>query len=90
MGIFGDHGQSFCPIFTKIGTQGAFMGLWMMLKCFFANINMKAKKQGEGFPGGGGPLHLVFGLHVDVIAKNPFNIIHHPLTSPVRTSDLRL
>ena len=35
MGIFGDHGQSFCPIFTKIGTQGAFMGLRMMLKGFF-------------------------------------------------------
>ena len=27
---FGDHGQSFGPIFTKLGTEGAFMGLLMM------------------------------------------------------------
>ena len=43
MEIFGDHGQSFCPILTKIGIPSAFMGLLMMLKGFFANINMKAK-----------------------------------------------
>ena len=27
---FGDHSQSFGPIFTKLGTEGAFMGLLMM------------------------------------------------------------
>jgi hypothetical protein len=34
MEIFEDHGQSFSPIFTKIGTPSTFMGLRM--------INMKA------------------------------------------------
>ena len=31
-----DHGQSFCPIpiFTKTGTECAFMCLWMILKGF--------------------------------------------------------
>ena len=47
MGIFGDDGQSFSPVFTKIGTQGAFMGLWM-IKGFLANINMKAKNKVKG------------------------------------------
>ena len=27
---FGDHGQSFGPIFTKLGTPSTFMGLLMM------------------------------------------------------------
>ena len=48
---FGDPGQSFCPIFTKIGTEGAFMCLWMMLKGFCANINLKPTNQVKGSQG---------------------------------------
>ena len=71
MEIFGDHGQSFCPILTKIGIPSTFMGLLMILKGFFAIKHQhEGQKQGEGFPGGGGALHLVFGLHVDVSKKS--------------------
>ena len=48
---FGDPGQSFCPIFTKIGTEGAFMGLRMMLKGFFANIDMEPTNEVKGSQG---------------------------------------
>ena len=48
---FGDPGQSFCSIFTKIGTEGAFMCLRMMLKGFFGNINLKPKNRVKGSQG---------------------------------------
>ena len=77
MGIFGDHGQSFSPVFTKIGTQGAFMGLWM-IKGFLANINMKAKNKVKGSQVVV-ELFTLFLAFMLMLAKNPFNIISKPI-----------
>ena len=80
MEIFRDHGQSFCPIFTKIGTQGAFMGLWMMLKGFFANIAMKAKNKVKGSKVVV-ELFTLFLAFMLMLAKNPFNIIRKSINA---------
>ena len=48
---FGDPGQSFCSILTKIRTEGAFMCLRMMMKGFFANINLKPTNRVKGSQG---------------------------------------
>ena len=74
MGSFGDHGQSFWPIFTKIGSPCAFMLLRMMLKGFFANINMKAKNKVKGSEVVV-ELFTLFLAFMLMLAKNPFGII---------------
>ena len=74
MEIFGDRGQSFCPILTKIGIPSTFMGLLMMLKGFFANINMKAKNKVKGSQVVV-ELFTLFLAFMLMLAKNPFNII---------------
>ena len=48
---FGDPGQSFCPILIKFGTSSTFMGLRMMLKGFFANIDMEPTNEVKGSQG---------------------------------------
>ena len=74
MEIFGDHGQSFCPILTKIGTPCAFILLRMMLKGFFANITMKAKNKVKGSKVVV-ELFTLFLAFMLMLAKNPFSII---------------
>ena len=74
MEIFGDHGQSFCPILTKIGTPCAFILLRMMLKGFFANINMKAKNKVKSSTTTWKPFTLFLAFML-MLAKNPFSII---------------
>ena len=81
MEIFGDHGQSFCPILTKIGTPCAFILLRMMLKGFFANINMKAKNKVKGFQVVV-ELFTLFLAFMLMLAKNPFSIIRKPINAP--------
>ena len=80
IGIFGDNGHSFWPIFTKIGTPCAFMLLRMMLKGFFANINMKAKNKMKGSQVVVELFTLFLGFML-MLAKNPFNIIHKSLNA---------
>ena len=75
---FGDPGQIFCPIFTKIGTACAFILLLIMLKGFFANINMKAKNKVKGFQVVV-ELFTLFLAFMLMLAKNPFNIISKPI-----------
>ena len=81
MEIFGDHGQSFCPILTKIGTPCAFILLRMMLKGFFANITMKAKNKVKGSKVVV-ELFTLFLAFMLMLAKNPFNIIRKHLNAP--------
>ena len=52
----------------QFGTERANGCFWMVLKGFFANINMKPQKQGERFSRGGGALHGVTRLLGQVVS----------------------